>query len=239
MYSNYTVEDVVNMFRLLYIGDVRRVDFIQLETTSLSNNYQSAFVHMECFYYSYVAETIQNTVFTCDDHYKLWVGNNEYWWLMKNINPVVDTKLNIHQVVENAHILETRVLEQENKIKQQSEQIDRLQKIVEQFVGKCDELMNRESDQIFSAAIDDLYCGIRNQDKYMWLTEDKKEDDNMSISTYGSMPSLVDPDDLTVLDPDNISVSTHDSMPALIINDDSDDSAQRRINFTRDLCDNL
>lgn len=234
MYANYTVEDVIHMFRLMYIGDVRRVDFIQLETTNQSNNYQSAFVHMECFYYSYVAGVIEETVFAHDDHYKLWVGNNEYWWLMKNINPVVDTNLNIHQVVENARILENRVLEQENKIKQQSEQIDRLQKIVDQFVSKCDEMINRESDKTFVAAIDDLYYGMRSPDQYLWLTEDNKEEDNMSMSTCSSMPSLIEPD--------NQSVSSHDSMPALInpsdLNDDSDDSARRRINFSRDLCDN-
>jgi len=238
MYANYTVEDVIHMFRLMYIGDVRRVDFIQLETTNQSNNYQSAFVHMECFYYSYVAGVIEETVFAHDDHYKLWVGNNEYWWLMKNINPVVDTNLNIHQVVENARILENRVLEQENKIKQQSEQIDRLQKIVDQFVSKCDEMINRESDKTFVAAIDDLYYGMRSPDQYLWLTEDNKEEDNMSISTCSSMPSLIDP----AVNSDNISVSSHDSMPALLnpsdLNDDSDDSAQRRISFSRDLCDN-
>ena len=68
----------------------------------------------------------------------------------------------------------------------------------------------------------------------------------MSLSTYTSMPSLVDQTDLIVLNPDNMSdnmsVSTHDSMPALLhpsdLNDDSDDSAQRRISFSRDLCDN-
>jgi hypothetical protein len=221
----------------MYIGDVRRVDFVQLESTSLSNNYQSAFVHMECFYYSYVAGVIQETVFTYDDHYKLWVGNNEYWWLMKNINPVLDTNLNIHQVVENARILEKTVLEQDNKIKQQSEQIDRLQRVVDQIVEKCDEMINRESDKVFASAIDDLYYGIRSPDKYLWLTEDEKEDDNMSISTCSSMPSLIDQVDLMVLNPDTMSVSTDDSMPALL-NDDSDDSARRRINFSRDLCDN-
>lgn len=238
MYANYTVEDVIHMFRLMYIGDVRRVDFIQLESTNASHNYQSAFVHMECFYYSHIASVIQESVFTYDDHYKLWVGNNEYWWLMKNINPVVDTTLNIHQVVENARILEKTVLEQDNKIKQQSEQLDRLQKIVEQFVDKCDELFNRDSDKTFAAAIDDLYSGIRSPDKYLWLTEDEKEEDNMSMSTCSSMPSLID----QVVNTDNQSVSSHDSMPALLdpsdLNEDSDDSARRRINFSRDLCDN-
>jgi hypothetical protein len=231
----------------MYIGDVRRVDFIQLESNDLSNplnNYQSAFIHMECFYYSNVASKIQETVFTYDDHYKLWVGKDEYWWLMKNINPVSDTHLNIHQVVENARLLEKKVVDQQATIKHQSEQIDRLQRVVEQFVGKCDELFIRESDKTFASAIDDLYYGIRSPDKYLWLTEDDKEDDKSS-TTYTDMPSLIGTVDLMVLNPDNmsddLSVSTHDSMPELINpgnEEDSDDSAQARINFSRDLCDN-
>jgi hypothetical protein len=94
-----------------------------------------------------------------------------------------------------------------------------------------------------------LYYGIRSPDKYMWLTEDAEQDTG-SIATYTDMPSLVDQSDLIVLNPDymsdnmsdNMSDSTHDSMPPLLnpsdLNEDSDDSAQARINFSRDLCDN-
>ena len=227
----------------MYIGDVRRVDFIQLESNNLSNplnNFQSAFIHMECFYLTNVADNIQETVFIYDDHYKLWVGNDEFWWLMKNINPVADTHLNIHQVAENTRLLEKKVADQEAIIKRQSEQLDRLQNVVDHVVGKFDELVNIESDKTFAAAIDDLYYGIRSPDKYMWLTEDDDQDDNTS-TTHSSMPSLVEQTNLMVLNPDNIldnlSISTNDSMPALL-NEDSDDSAQRRINFSRDLCDN-
>ena len=250
MYTNYTVEDIIYMFRLMYIGDVRRVDFIQLESNDLSNplnNYQSAFIHMECFYYSNLASKIQETVFTYDDHYKLWVGQDEYWWLMKTINPVADTHLNIHQLAENYRILEKKVADQEAIIKRQAEQLDRLQNAVDHIVSKFDEVINIDSDKTFAAALDDLYYGIRRPDKYMWLTEDDDEQDDKSSTTYTDMPSLVDQTDLAVLNPDNMSdstsVSSNDSMPPLLnpadLNeDDSDDSAQARINFSRDLCDN-
>jgi uncharacterized coiled-coil protein SlyX len=248
MYTNYTVEDIIYMFRLMYIGDVRRVDFIQLESNDISNplnNFQSAFIHMDCFYYTNVADNIQQTVFTDDDHYKLWVGQGEFWWLMKTINPVADTHLNIHQLAENARLLEIKVTDQEATIKRQAEQLDRLQNAVDQVVSKIDELINHESDKTFAAALDDLYYGIRSPDKYMWLTEDDEQDDKSS-TTYTDMPTLVDQTDLAVMNPDNMSdstsVSTDDSMPALLnpadLNDDSDDSAQARINFSRDLCDN-
>jgi hypothetical protein len=249
MYTNYTVEDIIYMFRLMYIGDVRRVDFIQLESNDISNplnNFQSAFIHMDCFYLTNVADNIQQTVFTDDDHYKLWVGQGEFWWLMKTINPVADTHLNIHQVAENARLLEKKVADQEAIIKRQSEQLDRLQNVVDHIVSKFDEVINIDSDKTFAAALDDLYYGIRRPDKYMWLTEDDDEPDDKSSTTYTDMPSLVDQTDLAVLNPDNMSdstsVSSNDSMPPLLnpadLNDDSDDSAQARINFSRDLCDN-
>ena len=237
----------------MYIGDVRRVDFIQLESNDRSNplnNYQSAFIHMDCLYCTNVADAIYETVFTDDDHYKLWVGQDEFWWLMRTINPVADTHLNIHQVAENARLLEKKVADQEAIIKTQSEQLNRLQTAVEHVISKFDELINIESDKTFAAALDDLYYGIRSPDKYLWLTEDAKDnEDNGSIATYTDMPSLVDQSDLIVLNPDymsdnmsdNMSDSTHDSMPQLVNpgnEDDSDDSAQARINFSRDLCDN-
>ena len=234
----------------MYIGDVRRVDFIQLEANDISNplnNFQSAFIHMDCFYLTNVADNIQQTVFTDDDHYKLWVGQGEFWWLMKTINPVADTHLNIHQVAENARLLEKKVADQEAIIKRQAEQLDRLQNAVDHIVSKFDEVINIDSDKTFAAALDDLYYGIRRPDKYMWLTEDDDEQDDKSSTTYTDMPSLVDQTDLAVLNPDNMSdstsVSSNDSMPPLLnpadLNeDDSDDSAQARINFSRDLCDN-
>ena len=233
----------------MYIGDVRRVDFIQLEANDITNplnNYQSAFIHMDCFYYTGVADKIQETVFTHDDHYKLWVGTGEFWWLMKNINPVADTHLNIHQVVENARLLEIKVAEQEATIKRQAEQLHRLQSVVDQVVSKIDELINNDSDKTFAAALDNLYYDGRSPDKYLWLTEENEQEDDKSSTTYTDMPPLVDQDGLAVLNPDNMSDSmsdsSNDSIPPLInpadLNEDSDDSAQARINFSRDLCDN-
>jgi uncharacterized coiled-coil protein SlyX len=233
----------------MYIGDVRRVDFIQLEANNISNpmnNYQSAFIHMECFYYSNLASKIQEAVFTYDDHYKLWVGEGEFWWLMKTINPVADTHLNIHQVAENARLLEIKVSDQEATIKRQAEQLDRLQSVVDQVVSKFDELSNINSDKTFAAALDNLYYDGRTPDKYMWLTEENEQEDDKSSTTYTDMPPLVDQDGLAVVNPynmsDNLSVSSNNSMPQLLnpadLNEDSDDSAQARINFSRDLCDN-
>jgi hypothetical protein len=48
--------------------------------------------------------------------------NNEYWVLLKNKSPVQESKLNIHQVVENARILQGVVDAQAEEIKALREQ---------------------------------------------------------------------------------------------------------------------
>jgi hypothetical protein len=57
--------------------------------------------------------------------------------------------LNIHQVVENARLLEERVLKQDSIIQKQTEQIDRLQETVYQLLGStfC---QATEIDKIYS-----------------------------------------------------------------------------------------
>lgn len=178
LYNDYTVDDVANMFRLMYIGDVRRVDFVQIEN---SYSHQSAFVHMDCLYENAFAEAIRLIVFSGGGQYKLWIhADVEFWWLMKTTNPVADTHLNIHQVVENARILEAKVVEQESKIKDQSEHIKRL----EMLVSNIEKQLNDEKDdKIFNATIDQLYYKMPN---HTWFSET----DDRSISD-SSMPSLI------------------------------------------------
>lgn len=175
LYNDYTVDDVANMFRLMYIGDVRRVDFVQIEN---SYSHQSAFVHMDCLYENAFADAIRLIVFSGGGQYKLWIhADVEFWWLMKTTNPVADTHLNIHQVVENARILETKVIEQESKIKDQTERIEHL----EMLVSKIEKQLNDEKeDKVFNATLDKLYYNMPN---HTWFSET----DDKSIS----MPSLI------------------------------------------------
>lgn len=175
LYNDYTVDDVANMFRLMYIGDVRRVDFVQIEN---SYSHQSAFVHMDCLYQNAFADAIRLIVFSGGGQYKLWIhADVEFWWLMKTTNPVADTHLNIHQVVENARILETKVVEQESKIKDQAERIERLEMLVSQIEKR------EKEDEVFNATIDKLYYNMPN---HTWFSDT----DDKSISD-SSMPSLI------------------------------------------------
>ena len=110
----YTELDVINTFRLLYIGDVVRVDFVELDGSYQRNpnvTYKSAFVHVECYYYTKLADGILNTLLNerSNKCFKLQITSTEYWLLKPNLNPVKYTDLNIHQLVENFCMLEKKV----------------------------------------------------------------------------------------------------------------------------------
>lgn len=118
---NYTEEDIKYTFRLLFIGDVERVDFVELDGSYQRNpnsTYKSAFVHMDCYYASILANGIYNVLNNKRGNrcYKLNVSDNEYWLLKPNLRPVKYTDLNIHQIVENFTILENKVKELESEL---------------------------------------------------------------------------------------------------------------------------
>ena len=118
---NYTEEDIMYTFRLLYIGDVDRVDFVELNGSyqrTSDSIYKSAFVHMECYYSSVIAKGIYHILTNKHGNrcYQLNVSEKEYWLLKPNLRPVKYTDLNIHQVVENLCLLENKVKELENEL---------------------------------------------------------------------------------------------------------------------------
>ena len=111
IYGNYTVDDIIATFRLLYIGEVSRVDI-----NEKNDAYMSAFVHMDHLYDSEIAWQVINTTYNTNSPYRLWVDTDSYWMLLKNINPVAETHLNISQLAENARLLEEKVNLYEDKI---------------------------------------------------------------------------------------------------------------------------
>jgi hypothetical protein len=100
-------------------GFVSRVDFVELPgNTQESKDYQSAFVYLKCPIHkggvcgSLYQALCKNEPFKIYPH-----GDKRYWLILNNTKPVPETKLNIHQIVENAKILETKVKELEDRIK--------------------------------------------------------------------------------------------------------------------------
>jgi hypothetical protein len=61
--------------------------------------------------------------------------DQEYWILLKAINPIQDTMMNNAQIVENCRFLEKKVKEQDETIKDMQEQIKNINKVVYDLVG--------------------------------------------------------------------------------------------------------
>lgn len=118
IYGNYTVDDIIATFRLLYIGEVSRVDISEKNEV-----YMSAFVHMDHLYDSEIAWQVINTTYNTNSPYRLWVDTDSYWMLLKNINPVAETHLNSSQLAENIRLLE-------EKVKMSDDKIDRLEYVI-------------------------------------------------------------------------------------------------------------
>jgi hypothetical protein len=103
---------------VLCIGEVMRVDFVPIEGEP---RFQKAFIHMGMIYGGHQStDHIMNEVFNNDKGVRVYpsqFGSSEYWILLKNKKPVSETKLNIHQVAENATILQSIVEAQAQEIK--------------------------------------------------------------------------------------------------------------------------
>jgi hypothetical protein len=112
----YNTELVAGVFERFYIGRIYRVDFVEIPGDA---NFQSAFVHMEIVYDVPTTDTIIDQVFVQNLPFKIQpelFGGGAKWTLLRNKNPITETRLNIHQIAENAKKLERQVREQEERI---------------------------------------------------------------------------------------------------------------------------
>ena len=125
MLAEYDETRVKGIFTNLCIGTVSRVDFVPIEGEP---RFQKAFVHVEQFYNTPSTDHIIREVLEYEGNGNVRVypgtfNRNEYWILLRNKTPVQETKLNIHQVVENARILQGVVEGQAAEIKALREQL--------------------------------------------------------------------------------------------------------------------
>ena len=100
-----------------FLGNVKRADFIPIEG---DDRFQKAFVHLDHIIVSETNTEIINRVFERGENTRIYpetFNTRVYWILLRNKNPVTETRLNIHQVVENANILQSVVEAQAQEIK--------------------------------------------------------------------------------------------------------------------------
>ena len=117
--QNNSLLHIHQVFDQLF-GRVKRIDY-----NEPVNNYMSIFVHFD-YWYDCCKELVKKL--ENNDSYRHYVSATEYWIFLKNKTPIPDTLLNIHQIAENAKILEKTVIDQ-------SEQINRLQQLLYQVIG--------------------------------------------------------------------------------------------------------
>lgn len=236
----FTSESVKYIFRASGIGDVKRVDFTSIVSrenmvsNSTTNEYQSAFVHVNYMYETDIAKVIMKYI-TAGTPYKFWVKPGLFWLILKNTNPIPETIQNIHQIAENARLLEERVVKQEQQLATQSVEIARLQETVYQLIGTVfnhtyqgDDIYGNVNNMLYGKFYTKRWLYDENDDGDEDMEEgevDEQTQSSNSSTTYTNMPGLIDLDDdqTTSSDSSDSSSTTHSSMPALMTDGDLDD----------------
>ena len=120
MATTHGEESVRAAFR--FLGNVKRADFVPIEG---DDRFQKAFVHFDHIIESETNAEIISRVFERNENTRIYpetFNPRVYWIILRNKNPVTETKLNIHQVVENANILQSVVEAQAEEIRIMREQ---------------------------------------------------------------------------------------------------------------------
>ena len=144
IHSRWTEVDVACLFDRTQFGVVKRVDFLPIDNhhtaTTKRTDIIRAFVHFsEVYNTKYTLEILD--AIDSGECFRQRISQEEFWMLLKNKNPVLETRLNIHQVVENATILEHRVDAYEIDMSDIERDYHELKKVVE----KQDETIDKQA----------------------------------------------------------------------------------------------
>lgn len=138
MSKNVTEEMIAKEFN--YIGLISRVDFIPIGYKSGFEEYhdplfKSAFVHFENVYSTPTTQSIQHAICSIDSQcqYKFIAQcSQEYWYLKRVYQPIQETILNTHQIMESGRWLQKQVEQQQKQMEEQQKLMDQQQKQLEQ-----------------------------------------------------------------------------------------------------------
>jgi len=157
--SHITEDNIISVFYNQRIGVVKRVDFVPIDKKpgfieNVNDVVKACFVHFQTWTRlpSKILETLENGEgykFYFDEYY----NKSSYWILLKAINPIQDTMMNNHQIVDNCRHLEKLI---ENKDKQ----IEKITNNVMDLVG----VINKQHDKItnLELKIDNMNTIIRH-----------------------------------------------------------------------------
>lgn len=148
--TDYSTEDIINTFHLMYIGNVNRVD---IGDYSDDYAYMSVFVHIDTLYDSELAYSIVNRTHRRNNGcYKLYVNEIDYWKIFKNLNPIRETHMNIHQLSYALTCAENKIdnlrYEFESELEKKNDDIYRLTKVVQKLVNTVYPMLDADSYQL-------------------------------------------------------------------------------------------
>lgn len=118
-------------FKAAFLVSVYRVDFVPREDNKL---YQTVFVYFTYDSSGYFSQCILDKICDKDDaqqSYKMHISSDEYWWVLPNRYPVLETTMNRHQLAETSRLLEVRVHQLETLMAQQMKHIAYVQSLVQ------------------------------------------------------------------------------------------------------------
>lgn len=183
----YGSHDIINMFHLLEVGYVTRVDIIPIKMSNkkydYNKEYNSVFIYID-FYTKWLKEN--PTLFTYPS-YRLWINDRKYWTLLKNKNPFPNTILNIHQIAENTRILEEKLETQMNIIKELKNKIFTLENInLHKNFDDISELVNDLTSE------NNMMCTINTCDiSDQTICDYDDLEQTLIDDEYADMPSLI------------------------------------------------
>jgi hypothetical protein len=195
MAASVTEHYIRDVIENSFIGKVSRVDFTPIgKGPGFRENYddysyvKSAFIHFEYHYHNEKSVEIRNKLSEGDSH-RLYLniykhnGDQEYWILLKATNPVQETMMNKHQIVDNCRFLEDKIAEQELTIIKMS-------KVIMAMNENISKLNNVQELLVQSLEVKPLQLKREKNVYNVISTEEGEyidlEDDNMSISSSNS-----------------------------------------------------
>lgn len=153
MSTAFNEERVRAVFDRLMIGQVNRVDFASINAghhLSPEDRFQKAFIHLSHYYDTEAANHLRSNLKTTQDSIRVYpdlFSKEVYWIVLLNKNPVAETKLNIHQVVENHRILEQVVFQQAAVIQSLEARLTQLIRYMNFPQELEDELLGKEREE--------------------------------------------------------------------------------------------
>ena len=177
--TDYSTEDIINTFHLMYIGNVNRVD---IGDYSDDYAYMSVFVHIDTLYDSKLAFNIVNRTHRRNNGcYKLYVNEIDYWKIFKNLNPIRETHMNIHQLSYALTCAENKIdnlrYEFESELEKKNNDIYRLTNVVQKLVNTVYPMLDADSYQLKNrvSCTNMLNYGVWYDKSYLPVNTEERE----------------------------------------------------------------